>query len=342
MTYRTVNAIINGEKDPTCRYANIEGMIRIMLELSHVLRKKRYTNGCIDFDIPEIKVQLNEKNKVIKVETRERGEAEKLIEDFMVAANETIAEDLYYSELPSIYRTHERPEAEKLKELNRILNKFGYRVSQYEGLHPRQLQQIIEKSKESGTSALIHKLILISLKQAQYTMENTGHFGLASGCYTHFTSPIRRYADLIVHRILSGRLSQYPTEEKKVHSREILPDICCHISKTERLAMKAEEESVKIKVVEYMTEKIGEEFLGTIVGFSKKKIFFNTEENVECYWDLVGAEHFYEFNGDNYTMIDRNSKVVYNVGDKYPIVIARADLSRLEIEVVPVHLLGLS
>ncbi|MDR3258735.1 MAG: ribonuclease R [Fusobacteriaceae bacterium] len=335
MTYTDVNKIIDGDQEISNKYSDIKDLVFQMLELSHILRNRKHQSGCIDFDIPEIRVILDEDNKKVKeIKTRERGEAEKLIEDFMVAANETVAEELFYAEIPSIYRTHEKPDPEKITSLNKILRKFGYRLSQYDGLHPKQFQEIIEKSKEDGTNLLIHKMILISLKQAQYTVDNLGHFGLASKCYTHFTSPIRRYSDLIVHRILNSALKGYPTSKQIEKYNNKLPYICEHISKTERIAMKIEEDSTKIKIIEYMQDKLGEEYLGTIVGFSKKKVFFNTEENIECFWNIIDAENYYEFDEDNYVMVDKSASIVYNIGDKYPIRIVRASLSELEIEVV--------
>ncbi|MDR1831671.1 MAG: ribonuclease R [Fusobacteriaceae bacterium] len=339
MTYTDVNRIIAGEAEALTQYADIAPMVSTMLALSHILRKKKRANGNIDFDLPEIKVKLNEKGLVESVGTRERGEAEKLIEDFMVAANETVAEELYYAELPALYRTHEKPDPEKITALNTVLNRFGFRVSRHDDLHPKELQEIIDKSRETGVSQLIHKLILMSLKQARYTVENIGHFGLASRCYTHFTSPIRRYADLMAHRILASRLTRYPSAEENAKLAGELPGICLHISRTERIAMKAEEQSVRIKVVEYMRERVGEEFTGTIVGFSRKKIFLATEENIECYWDLVAADHFYELDEERYAMEDQSEGLWYNIGDKFPITVVRASLAELEIEVIPTALL---
>lgn len=340
MTYTDVNRIIDGDSDLSIKYNDIKEMIFLMLELSKIIRHKKYENGNIDFDIPETKVILDENNKVLSVVKRERGESERIIEDFMVKANETVAEKLFYMEIPSIYRTHEKPDIQRIKSLNETLMKFHYRVSQNEGtLHSKQFQEIIEKSKVDGNSLLVHKMVLMALKQAHYTMENHGHFGLASKCYTHFTSPIRRYSDLKVHRILKSVLNSYPSQ-KEIEKNEIeLPGICDHISKTERIAMKAEEETVRIKVVEYMLDKIGEEFEGTIIGFSNKKIFFETDELIECYWDVVQSDNFYEFSEKDYVMRDMDTGDIYSMGDKYPIVLVRASLKDLELEVVPKALL---
>ena len=155
----------------------------------------------------------------------------------MIAANETVAEKLFWLEIPSVYRTHEKPDMERIKNLNETLAKFKYRIHSLEEIHPKQFQKIIEDSKERGINLLVHKMILMALKQAKYTVENYGHFGLASGYYTHFTSPIRRYADLTVHRILNSVLHGYPNKKTIIKNMEELPVTCAHISKTERAAM---------------------------------------------------------------------------------------------------------
>ena len=343
MTYEDVNKILDGDVNLKEKYSDINDMLHKMLELSKILRKRKYENGNVDFDIPETKVILDENNKVLSITKRERGESERIIEDFMIKANETVAEKLFYMEIPSIYRSHEKPDLARIKSLNDTLRKFNYRVSQNEGtLHPKQFQEIIEKSKIDGNSLLVHKMVLMALKQAHYTMENHGHFGLASKCYTHFTSPIRRYSDLKFHRILKSTLDGYPPQKVIERNELDLPSICEHISKTERIAMKAENETVRIKVVEYMLDKIGEEFNGTIIGFSNKKVFFETDDLVECYWDVVNSDNFYEFSERDYIMKDTATGKIYNMGDKYEIVLVRASLRELELEVIPKYLLKLN
>ena len=178
-------------------------------------------------------------------------------------------------------------------------------------------------------------MILMSLKQAKYTVDNLGHFGLASGYYTHFTSPIRRYSDLMVHRILNSVLHGYPSKKSIIKSMETLPQICEHISKTERTAMKAEDESVKIKLVEYMMDKVGEEYNAIVVGFSNKRVFFETEEHIECFWDVVSAKHYYEFDDREYVMKDMDNGNIFSIGDKMKVILVKASLAELEIEVVP-------
>ena len=332
MTYKDVNAILDGDKDLINEYSDIYEMLKQMLELSKILRAKKFTRGSIDFELPELKVILDEdNNKVEKVLLRDRGEGEKIIEDFMIAANETVAERIYWLELASIYRTHEKPDREKIVVLNEILAKFGYKIPNFDNLHPKQFQEIIERSKDKETSMLVHKTILRALKQARYTVEDIGHFGLSSSHYTHFTSPIRRYADLMVHRVLFSSIDNSVKQLKLAD----LDEIAQHISKTERVAMKVEDESVRIKLVEYMQKRVGETFNVMVTGFAQKKVFFETDEHIECSWDVTTAINYYVFNEENYCMEDTNSDTVFRLGDKIDVVLKRADLLTLEIAVVP-------
>ena len=335
MTYDNVNKIFEGDKEVTKEYESIKEMCFTMLELSKIIREIKYKRGSIDFELPEIQVVLDENKKVEYLRRRDRGEAERVIEDFMIEANEAVAEKLFWLEVPSIYRTHEKPDSERIEALNDTLGKFGYRIHSAEGLHPKKFQSIIEDSKEKGISMIVHKMILMAFKQARYTPENIGHFGLASSYYTHFTSPIRRYADLMIHRILGATLHGYPKQKYIDKLEKSLGTICTAISKTERDAMKAEDESVKIKVVEYMLDKVGETFKGTITGFASRKVFIETEELVECMWDVTNSPHYYEFDEIEYAMVDKDSGAVYNLGDKIEIIVVRADMAELEIEVAP-------
>ena len=331
MTYKDVNAILDGDKDLINEYSDIYEMLKQMLELSKILRAKKFTRGSIDFELPELKVILDEDNKVEKVLLRDRGEGERIIEDFMIATNETVAERIYWLELASIYRTHEKPDREKIVVLNEILAKFGYKIPNFDNLHPKQFQEIIERSKDKETSMLVHKTILRALKQARYTVEDIGHFGLSSSHYTHFTSPIRRYADLMVHRVLFSSIDNSIKQLKLAD----LDEIAQHISKTERVAMKVEDESVRIKLVEYMQKRVGETFNVMVTGFAQKKVFFETDEHIECSWDVTTAINYYVFNEENYCMEDTNSDTVFRLGDKIDVILKRADFLTLEIAVVP-------
>lgn len=335
MTYDNVNKIFEGNEEVTKEYESIKEMCFTMLELSKIIREIKYKRGSIDFELPEIQVVLDENKKVEYLRRRDRGEAERVIEDFMIEANEAVAEKLFWLEVPSIYRTHEKLDSERIEALNDVLGKFGYRIHSAEGLHPKKFQSIIEDSKEKGISMIVHKMILMALKQARYTPENIGHFGLASSYYTHFTSPIRRYADLMIHRILGATLHGYPKQKYIDKLEKSLGTVCTAISKTERDAMKAEDESVKIKVVEYMLDKVGETFKGTITGFASRKVFIETEELVECMWDVTNSPHYYEFDEIEYAMVDKDNGAVYNLGDKIEIIVVRTDMAELEIEVAP-------
>lgn len=340
MTYERVNQILAKEEGALEGYEEIEEMLFQMWELSKILRERKHKRGSIDFDLSEIKVVLDEKEKVSYIKRRERGEAEKIIEDFMIAANEAVAEKMFWMELPFVYRIHENPDRERLQKLNESLRNFQYKIPNIDELHPKQFQGIIEDSKKKGLELIVHKMILMALKQARYSMENVGHFGLSSDCYCHFTSPIRRYADLEVHRLLGESVKAYPSAKQIAQNVKKLPKVCEHISKTERIAMKVEEESVKIKLVEYMMQKVGEEYSAMVVGFSNRKVFFETEEHIEVSWDVVSSEHFYEFDEKNYKMVDREEEGhEYRMGDKVKVVILRASLQELEIEVVPTEVL---
>lgn len=335
MTYTNVNKIINEDQEMTEKYNDIVPMLFTMLELSKIIRAIKFNRGSIDFDLPEVKVVLDENKKVKYLKNIERGESERIIEDFMIMANEAVAEKLFWLEMPSVYRIHETPDPERVKTLSETLSKFGYALHSFEDIHPKKFQSIIRDSEEKGINMIVHKMILMSLKQARYSVENVGHFGLSSSYYTHFTSPIRRYADLLVHRILNIANHGYPTKKQYGMLINYLPEVTVHISQTERKAMKIEDESIKIKVVEYMLDKIGDEFKSTIVGFNNKKIFFETEEHVECFWDVTTAQNYYEFDENDYVMKDVDTGREFHLGDKMDILVARADLQMLEVEVVP-------
>lgn len=336
MTYNNVNRMLAGEEAALTEYADIVEEVKTMVELSKFIRAAKYNRGSIDFDIPESKVILDDKGKVKQVKKIERGESERIIEDFMIAANEAIAEKIFWMEVPSIYRTHDKPDMERMVVLNEILTKFKYRINSIEDVHPKKFQAIIEDSKAKGTNLIVHKNILMALKQARYTKENTGHFGLASGYYTHFTSPIRRYADLMIHRISGILLGGLPSKKELKWLNEVLDSICIHISKTERDAMKVEDESKKIKIVDYMRDKVGQVFEATITGFSNKRVFFETADNIECSWDVVESkDDFYEFDEKEYEMVGANTDKRFKLGDKLNILIVKADLSNLQIEATP-------
>lgn len=336
MTYSNVNKILDDDLDLNLKYKEIRNMLNEMLTLSKILRNKKYKRGSIDLDISEIKIILDEDEKVKEIKKRERGEAERIIEDFMIVANETVAERTFWLEEDSIYRIHEKPSRESMYKLNETLMKLGYKIPNLDNIHPKQFQDIIENSKKRDINMLAHKMILMSLKQARYSTENKGHFGLSSKCYTHFTSPIRRYSDLMVHRVLNKIISN-SVEKGDTFSSE-LETICEHISKTERVAMRAEDESIRIKLVEYMSNKIGEVLDAIVVGFSQRKVFFESIDGIECSWDITTSRDYYEFDEENYLMKNRNNdKEVYNLGDKHRVILEKTNFFNLEIIVSPLE-----
>ncbi len=335
MTYSKVNEIIAESEEANAEYQDIKGMVSEMLELSKLLRETKKRRGSIDFELPEIKVILNDDKSVKDIELRKRGESERIIEDFMVAANEAVAEKLFWEELPAIYRVHEDPDKEKIKTLNDTLIKFGYHLKNLEDIHPGKFQTIIEMTKDLDEGYLIHKLILRAMQRARYNNKNLGHFGLASKFYLHFTSPIRRYSDLIVHRVLGKSLEKFIKEKEKEEMFSEYEVISKHISKTERDADRMEEESIKIKLIEYMQDKVGEVFVARISGMNKSKIFMELENHVEVVYNIHGEQDDYLYDEENYKMINTHNGQEYTIGNTLKVFVTNASFEKMEIEVIP-------
>ena len=335
MTYTDVNKIIDTEEEALVKYKPIVKMINEMLELSKLLRDSKKRRGSIDFELPEIKVILDENKKVSDIVLRKRGEAERLIEDFMVVANETVAEKLFWEEVPAIYRVHEDPDKSKMIALNETLIKFGYSLKNIDDMHPGKFQTIIDKTTDLPEGYLIHKLILRAMQRARYSNKNLGHFGLASKYYLHFTSPIRRYSDLIVHRMLAKSLEKFIKEKEKNKYMAEFDIISTSISKTERVADKLEEDSKKIKLIEYMKDKIGEVFTARISGMNKNKIFMELENHVEVvYNDNVEKDDF-TYDEENFKIRNVKTGESYTMGNTMRVFVTNASYEKLEIEVIP-------
>ena len=335
MTYSKVNEIIAESEEANAEYQDIKEMISEMLELSNLLRENKKRRGSIDFELPEIKVVLNDDKSVKDIELRKRGESERIIEDFMVAANEAVAEKLFWEEIPAIYRVHEDPDKEKIKTLNDTLIKFGFHLKNLEDIHPGKFQTIIEKTKDLDEGYLIHKLILRAMQRARYNNKNLGHFGLSSKFYLHFTSPIRRYSDLIVHRVLGKSLEKFIKEKEKEEMLSKYEVISKHISKTERDADRMEEESVKIKLIEYMQDKVGEVFVARISGMNKSKIFMELENHVEVVYNIHSEQDDYLYDEENYKMINTHNGLEYTMGNTLKVLVTNASFEKMEIEVIP-------
>ena len=341
MTYENVNTIL--EKDEESeeyrnlydKYRKIDGMLKNMLELSKIIRNSKKRRGSIDFELPEIKVVLDENKAVKDIVLRSRGEAERIIEDFMVIANETVAEKLFWEEIPAIYRVHEDPDKAKVQALNETLIKFGYSLKGLEEIHPGKFQNIIERTTGLPEGYLIHKLILRAMQRARYANKNLGHFGLASKYYLHFTSPIRRYSDLIVHRMLGRSIEKFMNEKEKVKYGANFEAIASSISRTERVADKLEEDSVKIKLIEYMQDKIGQVYIARLSGMNKNKIFMELENHIEVVYNVTTARDNFIYDEENFKIVDKRNNESYTMGSTMKVSIVSASYAKMEIEVIP-------
>ena len=335
MTYTNVNRIIDKEDEVINEYKPIVKMVNEMLELSKILRDAKKRRGSIDFELPETKVVLGEDKKISDIVLRKRGEAERLIEDFMVVTNETVAEKLFWEEIPTIYRVHEDPDKAKMLTLNETLIKFGYSLTNIDEMHPGKFQAIIDKTINLPEGYLIHKLILRAMQRARYSNKNSGHFGLASKYYLHFTSPIRRYSDLIVHRMLAKSIEKFIKDKEKDKYMAAFDVISTSISKTERVADKLEEDSKKIKLVEYMKDKIGEVFVARISGMNKNKIFMELENHVEVVYNVNVEKDDFTYDEENFKITDTKTGESYTMGNAINVFVTNASYDKLDIEVIP-------
>lgn len=335
MTYTNVNRIIDKEDEVINEYRPIVKMVNEMLELSKILRDAKKRRGSIDFELPETKVVLGEDKKIADIVLRKRGEAERLIEDFMVVTNETVAEKLFWEEIPTIYRVHEDPDKAKMLTLNETLIKFGYSLTNIDEMHPGKFQAIIDKTINLPEGYLIHKLILRAMQRARYSNKNLGHFGLASKYYLHFTSPIRRYSDLIVHRMLAKSIEKFIKDKEKDKYMAAFDVISTSISKTERVADKLEEDSKKIKLVEYMKDKIGEVFVARISGMNKNKIFMELENHVEVVYNVNVEKDDFTYDEENFKITDTKTGESYTMGNAINVFVTNASYDKLDIEVIP-------
>ncbi len=319
MTYTDVRKILEDEDgEVIAKYKELVPMFRQMAELAAILRDRRKARGSIDFDFPETKITLTPDGVPVKIAPYERNTATKLIEDFMLIANETVAQHFHWQELPFVYRTHDNPDPEKIQKLAAFISNFGYsmKLTQDE-VHPKELQKLLGRIEDTPEEALISRLTLRSMKRARYTTENTGHFGLACAYYCHFTSPIRRYPDLQIHRIIKDQLRGRLKEARISHYEEILPEVAKHSSKMERQADEAERETDKLKKVQYMESRIGAIFEGVISGITSWGIYVELENTIEGMIkvsDLPGDFFYYE--EENYEMVGEMTGKRYKLGER--------------------------
>lgn len=324
MSYNGVSKILEGETQET--EDQIVSMLLCMKELSDILRELRGRRGSIDFDFPETKVILDENGKPVDIRPYERNDATKIIEDFMLMANETVAEEYYWRELPFLYRTHEVPDEEKIRKLSTFINNFGYHIHIRNEVRPKEIQKLLARVDGTPEEALISRLALRSMKRAGYTTENTGHFGLAAKYYTHFTSPIRRYQDLQIHRIIKENLRGRLNDDRISHYEEILPKVASQCSERERRAEEAERDVVRMKKAEYMRSRIGEEYEGVISGVTKWGVYVELENTVEGLVHVADMrDDHYEFTEQTYELTGEHSGKSYTLGQTVRVRVTDAD-----------------
>lgn len=328
MTYTNVKKIL-ADHDPEvmAEYEPLVPMFEKMTELAAILRKKRMKRGSIDFDFPETKVILDKNGNPVDIRPYDRNVATKLIEDFMLAANETVAAEYYWRELPFVYRTHEQPDSEKIQKLSTLINNFGYSLHiGSDEVHPKELQKLLEKIDGTSEEPLISRLTLRSMKQARYTVENTGHFGLAADCYCHFTSPIRRYPDLQIHRIIKDSLRGRLGEKRIGHYTQILPEVAKHASEMERRADETERETIKLKKVQYMENHIGETFAGVISGVAEYGFFVELENTVEGLVRVTSlTDDFYQYYEETYELVGEATNRRFKLGQQVRVTVDNCD-----------------
>ncbi|HIY62804.1 MAG TPA: ribonuclease R [Candidatus Mediterraneibacter stercoripullorum] len=326
MSYTGVAKMLDEDSDALRENEEFIPMIQMMKELSDIIRENRGRRGSIDFDFPETKVILDEKGRPTDIKPYERNDATKIIEDFMLLANETVAEEYYWRELPFLYRTHEPPEEEKIRQLSTFINNFGYHIHVHGEVRPKEIQKLLGRVDGTPEEAMISRLALRSMKRARYTPENTGHFGLAARYYTHFTSPIRRYPDLQIHRIIKEDLRGRLNEGRIEHYEKILPEVAAQCSDRERTADEAEREVIKMKKAEYMQQHIGEEYEGVISGVTKWGIYVELPDTVEGLLHVSDMrDDHYEFSEQNYEMVGAHTGRTYKLGQKIRVRVADAD-----------------
>ncbi len=344
MSYTKVNELLEkskaGENDPEelDTYGDIyQKQFILMEELANLLREKRKKRGSLDFDLPESKIILDENGKPIKIQPYDRNAATKLIEDFMLVANETIAEEYFWQELPFVYRSHDVPDSERMLKLNTFINNFGYSIHlSSDDVHPKELQKLLSKIENTQEEALISRLTLRSMKQAKYTTTCDGHFGLAAKYYCHFTSPIRRYPDLQIHRIIKENIHGKLSEKRISHYESILPTVASQASRTERRADEAERQVEKLKKAEYMKQFIGEVFDGVISGVTGWGMYVelpNTIEGMIRVSDLT--DDYYIFDEAHYMMVGEHLKMSYKLGQPIKIRVSAVDSVLHTIDFMP-------
>lgn len=327
MSYTSVKKILEDhDEEETTRYLALVPMFEEMEQLAGILRNRRHQRGSIDFDFPESKIMLDEEGHPMEIHSYDRNVATKIIEDFMLLANETVAEEYYWREIPFVYRVHETPDEDKIKKLAILINNFGYSLHISDEVRPGQIQKLLAKIQGTPQETMISRLALRSMKQARYTPENDGHFGLAARYYTHFTSPIRRYPDLQIHRIIKDDLRGRMNEKKMEHYQTILPEVTRQASETERRAEEAERETIRLKKAEYMEAHIGEVFEGVISGITNWGIYVELSNTIEGLVHVANMyDDHYDYYEDRYEMVGEHTGKTYKLGETVYVRVIDAD-----------------
>ena len=336
MTYTQVNKILEEEDKETIeRFDYLVEDLHWMKELAEKLSHKRFARGSLDFELDEAKVILDENGHPVDVVKEERRISSSIIEEFMIVANEVVAEHIFWLKIPLVYRIHENPDEEKINSLKEFLYNFGYTLKGTQNLKPKSLQQILEQVKGKPEQRLINTMLLRSLRQARYSGVNFGHFGLASLYYTHFTAPIRRYPDLIVHRILRKQLQNDIDQKQEKKLVKIVERVAKLSSERERVAEEAERESVDLKIAEYMASRIGETYEAIVSGVTSFGIFVELDNTIE---GLVHVSHmeddYYHFNEKTMALIGERTGKTFRIGDVVQVKVYNVNIAERHIDFV--------
>ncbi len=342
MTYQQVQKIVDGDKELRERFAPLVPLFERMDELAKLMRRRRYERGSLDFDLPEPKLVLDAAGKMTGIVASERLDSMRVIEEFMLAANEAVAAKLAAAGVGALYRIHERPDPEKVEEFCELVASLGYRVpGNLEEIRPEDFQLILRQIEGKPEEKLVSYLLLRTMKLARYHEENLGHFGLATDMYAHFTSPIRRYPDLVVHRALRALRHGGPDPERAAQLKEALPEMGRHLSEMERRADEAERELIEWKKVRFMADKLGDVFQGYITGVQAFGLFVELNEIYVTGLVHVSSmtDDYYLFNEKAHLLKGDNTKKVYRLGDKVEVQVVRVDLERRQIDFALVDVL---
>ncbi|MBM7582686.1 ribonuclease R [Caldicoprobacter guelmensis] len=340
MIYEEVNRVLeDNDQELLPKYAEFLEDLRNMQRLSEILHRRRMRRGSIDFDLNEAKITLNEEGKVVDVRLYTRGVSERMIEEFMLICNETIAQHVFWRNVPFMYRIHEDPDIEKMLEFNEFIHNFGYHLKGIGGrIHPKTLQQLLEKIRGTREEAIINTVMLRSLQKARYSPDNTGHFGLAAEHYCHFTSPIRRYPDLVDHRIIKDMLHNRLDSDRIARLESILPEMAEHCSEREIVADEVEREVDDLKKAEFMLDKIGMEYDGIISGVTNYGIYVELDNTVEGLVHISTMDDdYYVYDEKHYCLIGQRTGRIYRLGDAVRIRVVGVDLASRNIDFVLVE-----